>query len=621
MQYLKNEKNKKIIATLAVVKYTILVAILIININKVYLNNIRFGELVINNVPISKITVVPILIAGAFFLWFLFYSIGVNSNKYYNQIIEDSIFISSTTFVMILNNNNSTSEYKVMYIFIIISSTIALGKKYGLKIAGISSSIVLALDLIYNADGNKNYRFENDLFICALFLAMAWILGSYVMSEQIQIQALEDELEIQLKKHNYIEDMMIQNEACYDLLIKSSSEVIIIHNEEGVLFLNEKALNLFWADDDGIIAHNYEYIIDSGYKKEDKVSNSYYKEILLNRYTNISFEEVIKNSKGEEHVLHNISTYCIYDKQAAILTTMRDITPIKQVQELKEDVKRNVALLNETIEYNRYITDFFSNISHEFKTPLNIIFSSVQMLNVYIENDEPMGILKKKEYLKSMKQNCYRLTRLINNILDVTKLDSGFITLQLQNIDIISYVENITMSVIPYAENKGIELIFDTDEEEKIVAVDPNKIERIILNLLSNALKFTDEGGQIYVSISNTEESIIISVKDNGIGIPEDKLELIFERFMQVDKTLRRNHEGTGIGLSLVKSFVELHGGDIKIVSKINEGSDFIVNLPIRLVDNQISSMEAEIEGDFIEKVNLELADIYGEVMKETKEE
>lgn len=621
MQYLKNEKNKKIIATLAVVKYTILVAILIININKVYLNNIRFGELIINNVPISKITVVPILISGAFFLWFLFYSMGATKNSYYNQIIEDSIFIVSTTFVMIINNNNSSSEYKIMYMFIIISSTIAFGKKYGLKIAGISSSIVLALDLIYNADGNKNYRFENDLFICALFLAMAWILGSYVMSEQIQIQALEDELEIQLRKHNYIEDMMIQNEACYDLLIKSSSEVIIIHNEEGVLFLNEKALNLFGVSQGDYSAHKYEYVIDSGYKKEDKVSNSYYKEILLNRYTNISFEEVIKNSKGEEHVLHNISTYCIYDKQAAILTTMRDITPIKQVQELKEDVKRNVALLNETIEYNRYITDFFSNISHEFKTPLNIIFSSVQMLNVYIENDEPMGILKKKEYLKSMKQNCYRLTRLINNILDVTKLDSGFITLQLQNIDIISYVENITMSVIPYAENKGIELIFDTDEEEKIVAVDPNKIERIILNLLSNALKFTDEGGQIYVSISNTEESIIISVKDNGIGIPEDKLELIFERFMQVDKTLRRNHEGTGIGLSLVKSFVELHGGDIKIVSKINEGSDFIVNLPIRLVDNQISSMEAEIEGDFIEKVNLELADIYGEVMKETKEE
>jgi signal transduction histidine kinase len=230
-----------------------------------------------------------------------------------------------------------------------------------------------------------------------------------------------------------------------------------------------------------------------------------------------------------------------------------------------------------------------------------------------------MGISKKKAYLKSMKQNCYRLTRLINNILDVTKLDSGFITLQLQNIDIISYVENITMSVIPYAENKGIELIFDTYVEEKVVAVDPNKIERIILNLLSNALKFTDTGGKIYVSISNTEDSIIISVKDNGIGIPEDKLELIFERFMQVDKTLRRNHEGTGIGLSLVKSFVELHEGSIQIVSKINEGSEFLVNLPIRLVDNQLNTMEVEIEGDFIEKVNLELADIYGEVIKETK--
>lgn len=621
MQYLKNEKNKNILAILAVVKYTILVAILIININENYIKKTVFNINVMEGFPLFQLAIVPTLIAVAFFLWFLFYSIGATKNSYYNQIIEDSIFILSTTFVMILNNNNSSSEYKVMYIFIIISSTIALGKKYGLKIACISSAIVLSLDLLYNTDANKNYRFENDLFICALFLVMAWILGNYVMSEQKQRQVLEAELQEQLKQHNYIEDMMIRNEACYDLLIKSSSEIIIIHNEKGILFLNEKAINLFGASSSEKLNYNYDYIIDLGYAEDDRISNNYYKKILFDKSTNVSFEEIIKNNKGEEYVLHNISAYCIYDKQAAILTTMRDVTPIKQVQELKEDVKRNVALLNETIAYNKYITDFFSNISHEFKTPLNIIFSSVQLLNIYIENDEPMGILKKKEYLNSMKQNCYRLTRLINNILDVTKLDSGFITLQLQNIDIISYVENITMSVIPYAENKGIDLIFDTDEEEKIIAVDPDKIERIILNLLSNALKFTDEGGKIYVVITNTEDYITISVKDSGIGIPEDKLELIFERFMQVDKTLRRNHEGTGIGLSLVKSFVELHEGDIKIVSKINEGSDFIVNLPIRLVDNQISTMKTEIEGDFIEKVNLELADIYGEIMKETKEE
>ncbi len=622
MQYIKSKNTNNNILILAVLKYTILIAIILLNSNKRYIEKNLVDINVMEYLPFFKVAIIPISIGIGFFLRFLFSYIGVKRKSYHNQIIEDSIFIILTSALMILNKNNSSGEYKVMFMVIIISSTISFGKKYGLKIAGISSFIVLGLSLIYNiTDITKSYRFENDLFMCVIFGVIAWILGNYVISEQKQIQALEDELEIQLKQHNYIEDMMIQNEACYDLLIKSSSEVIIIHNEKGVLFLNEKALNLFGVNQGDDSANKYEYVIDSGYKKEDKVSNSYYKEILLNKYTNISFEEVIKNSEGEEYVLHNISTYCIYDKQAAILTTMRDITPIKQVQELKEDVKRNVALLNETIEYNRYITDFFSNISHEFKTPLNIIFSSVQLLNIYIENDEPMGISKKKAYLKSMKQNCYRLTRLINNILDVTKLDSGFITLQLQNVDIISYVENITMSVIPYAENKGIELIFDTYVEEKIVAVDPNKIERIMLNLLSNALKFTDTGGKIYVSISNTEDSIIISVKDNGIGIPEDKLELIFERFMQVDKTLRRNHEGTGIGLSLVKSFVELHEGDIQIVSKINEGSEFLVNLPIRLVDNQECIMEREIEGDFIEKVNLELADVYGEVMKETNVE
>ena len=163
-----------------------------------------------------------------------------------------------------------------------------------------------------------------------------------------------------------------------------------------------------------------------------------------------------------------------------------------------------------------------------------------------------------------MKQNCYRLIRLVNNLLDIVKYDSGFITPNMQNENIIYAVEAIAMSIVPYAESKGIKLIFDTDTEEKIIACDVDKIERIILNLLSNALKFTDRGGYIYITTTDNEDKVEISVRDTGIGIPADKKEFIFERFTQVNKALKRNHEGTGIGLSLVKSFVELHGGEIK---------------------------------------------------------
>ncbi len=173
--------------------------------------------------------------------------------------------------------------------------------------------------------------------------------------------------------------------------------------------------------------------------------------------------------------------------------------------------------------------------------------------------------------------------RLINNLLDTTKLDSGYLKLNLVNCNIVNLVEEITLSVVYYAESKNINIIFDTDVEEKIMAVDPDKIERIVLNLLSNAIKFTGSGGNIYVTVKDFEDNIIISVKDTGIGIPEDKIENIFDRFVQVDKTLRRNKEGSGIGLYLVKSFVNMHEGTIDIQSEIGKGSEFIINIPVNL--------------------------------------
>jgi signal transduction histidine kinase len=277
---------------------------------------------------------------------------------------------------------------------------------------------------------------------------------------------------------------------------------------------------------------------------------------------------------------------------------------------LKKENKESNDLLSESREKNKFITEFFSNISHELKTPLNVIFSSLQMLNLYNENIEEEIIIKRKKYLEIMKQNSLRLIKLINNLLDMTKFDSGFITLNTKNGNIVSLVEDITMSVVSFAENKQIEIIFDTEVEEKQMAFDGDKIERIILNLLSNALKFTNKGGKVFICIYDHEDSIGISVKDTGIGIPKDKQELIFERFGQVDKTLRRNYEGTGIGLSLVQSYVKLHKGKIRVISEIDKGTEFIITLPVYLVEEN-DNEKKEIEKSIIERANIELSDIY----------
>ena len=243
------------------------------------------------------------------------------------------------------------------------------------------------------------------------------------------------------------------------------------------------------------------------------------------------------------------------------------------------------------------------------------MFSTLQLLNLIgVNKSTGKNEEKVKKYYNIMKQNCYRLLRLVNNLIDITKIDAGYFKLNLKNENIIAIIEDITLSVTDYAENKGLEIIFDTDIEEKIMACDADKIERIMLNLLSNAIKFTPAGGNILVNIADKDSSIIISVKDTGIGIPLDKQESIFERFIQVDKSLSRNREGSGIGLSLVKSLVELHGGTIELVSEYGKGSEFIIEFPVKVLppENETTISDENIAKETnIEMINIEFSDIY----------
>lgn len=262
-------------------------------------------------------------------------------------------------------------------------------------------------------------------------------------------------------------------------------------------------------------------------------------------------------------------------------------------------------------EYEKLRADFFANISHELRTPLNIIYSAEQMLEINLENKD-CDTERMKKYSKLIKQNCFRLIRLIGNIIDITKIDNISFDIKLKNCDIINLVENVTISVADFIENKGISVIFDTEVEEKVIACDPEKIERIILNLLSNAVKFTDSSGIILVNVYLKEGYICISVKDNGIGIEPEMRELIFERFVQEDKTISRNKQGSGIGLSLVKSLVEMHEGTIELLSKVGIGSEFIISLPDRVLKEQNQEIDISNSMDQrIERIGIEFSDIY----------
>ncbi|NFP57183.1 PAS domain S-box protein [Clostridium botulinum] len=563
-------------------------------------------------------TILLSLITSIIYLIWSFFAIKTRrfKNILFMQRIENMFFIFIFT-VLIIISGKYNSQYKYLFLFIIITTTIQRGLKSGMFISIISSLIVLTIDLFMAKCNGINTYFENDLILSGVFILTAVYLGYYVKlgnesikQKNIQLENLNKKLNEKDSQRKYIEELLFKNDTCYNLLIENARDAIIIHRKDKIVFANESAAELLICNNNGKLENlNINNFI---LKEEQKKIRNKLELVYRNKSDIVCVEQVIQNNKRKKINVESISTYIIYNNRPAILSILRDITSQKQVEKLQKDVEKNIELLNESREYNKLITDFLANISHELKTPLNVIFTAVQILDLYKKDAKSYD--KKEQYIKVIKQNCYRLMRLINNLLDTTKLDSGYLKLNLVNCNIVNLVEEITLSVVYYAESKNINIIFDTDVEEKIMAVDPDKIERIVLNLLSNAIKFTGSGGNIYVTVKDFEDNIIISVKDTGIGIPEDKIENIFDRFVQVDKTLRRNKEGSGIGLYLVKSFVNMHEGTIDIQSEIGKGSEFIINIPVKLVKEDLEKENNVFYSPSKEYVDMEFADIYSEV-------
>lgn len=307
--------------------------------------------------------------------------------------------------------------------------------------------------------------------------------------------------------------------------------------------------------------------------------------------------------KSGNYIYLDWSTKYIKEREIFILT-VKDITEQKKIEEEKNK-------LEEVVKIESIKNEFFANVSHEFKTPLNIILGTMQLIKKNIDQNT-ISMDRLNKHTNMIRQNSYRLLRLVNNLIDISKIDIGYYELNLSNHNIVSIIEDITLSVAEYVEDRNINLIFDTDEEEIITACDPDKIERVVLNILSNAIKYTDEKGQIEVNLKYNYNDVIISIKDNGIGIPNEKLDMIFNRFGQVNSTLSRRVEGSGIGLSLVKSIVDLHGGQIKVNSELGKGTEFIIELPINVLDEEVKiALDYDSSEYRIEKCSIEFSDIY----------
>ena len=251
----------------------------------------------------------------------------------------------------------------------------------------------------------------------------------------------------------------------------------------------------------------------------------------------------------------------------------------KRTEELVYEMNKNQKLFNKLIKLEVSKNNYFVNLSHELRTPLNVLNGTIQLIKDFNKKGE-IEPNKLDYYMDIMTRNCNRLLNIINNIIDTSKLQSDNYVITKKNEDIVYIVEETILGLKDYIESKGIEFTIDTMVEEKIIECDKYEIERCIVNLVGNAVKFTPKGGKIEVFINDLDNAVEIRIKDTGIGISEENQLTIFDKFNQVIDSHSEAKGGSGLGLTITKHLIELHNGHISVKSKLGEGSEFIIILP-----------------------------------------
>ena len=298
---------------------------------------------------------------------------------------------------------------------------------------------------------------------------------------------------------------------------------------------------------------------------------------------------------SDESAVKFIIKLPIWKSKAAILIYLiiitiviyRTINSVKRLDnlvknktlQLTKEMEKNDKLLKKVIELEKRKNNYFVNLSHELRTSLNVISSTEQLVTELNKSKDGIGKSKLNGCMQVVRRNTKRLLNLINNIIDTAKIESGSYQLNIREHDIVYIVEEATLSLKDYIERKGIELIIDPEMEEKIIKCDEHEIERCIVNLVSNAAKFTPEGGTIEVTIKDLYEKVKIIVKDTGIGIDKKYHDSIFNRFNQVIDQGAESKGGSGLGLTITKQIIDMHGGQISVESELGKGCKFIIIL------------------------------------------
>lgn len=525
------------------------------------------------------------------------------NNKLRNLIIHNKI--ASILFVVVYSILFGSLEKSLNTISIYDSSKFFIMYNLFLMIVYIICSIKLLLTGIKE----KEYLFvvlSASIFILAIKAAYA-IYGANIVSFNVKLTSVSITYIFSLiviaggfiELYMYIQRTRVLNDRLstfYDLTDRNMHSFMFLCDENGdILYANKKLKENYFETDD-VDIHELNSILKNKINSLDNKDN-----IIKLVNENGGWRGIVKNKEENKTIDCSVQLINTVEGYKAIAATYMDIS---------DEISLELELEKFKV-YDKEKSEFISNISHELRTPLNIFYSTVQLLDRMSENETLDFKLMYKKYKKPLHVNCKRMLRLINNVMDISNIDTGILKPSFGNYDIVSISEDITLSVVNYASLKSINIQFDTNVEEHIIKCDPTMIERILLNLLSNAIKFSEKNKNIYVDLNVEDKWVQIEVKDEGIGINDNVKHIIFDKFVQVDKSFTRMNEGSGIGLSIVKSMIDLHNGNISVESEVNVGSTFKILLPNECLNDSyfetydINNSSTELElSDIYEVVN-----------------
>lgn len=399
---------------------------------------------------------------------------------------------------------------------------------------------------------------QNDaiiIFIIAILLITLSASITYAIWKRSRLHFLARTINLKKEK-----DLLSER---YTSLTRYANDIILTMNTDGrILEANKRAIDLYGYSEKEIVNKNFFDLSVNDYEHEKII----FDQIGLDDGT--MFESVHRRKDGSSFPVEISAKYVEQDSEKIILAIIRDSSVRKKLQSELIEAKERAE------ENDRLKTIILSNMSHELNTPMSGIIGFSEILQSELED------VNQREMALLINKSSRRLNETLNSILDLSNIESQQLRLNYDNLEINTFIEEYTSSIKSDAEEKGLKFNIQRSEEKIFIRADANIFLKIIKYIVNNAVKYTKEG-QVNINLHRNEKDVVIKIKDTGIGISKENLDLIFEPFRQVSEGSNRNYEGTGIGLTITKKLVELLNGTIEIESQLNYGTTVILRFPI----------------------------------------